>query len=92
MLSELKTEEAFLQSITEPESALARFNHRPAERHLVTVLSWVLKLEGPVAERKTFTEQDMKKIAEQGFPKLAAEIAHWCQAEHIASENPGAAL
>ncbi len=78
MLSELKTQEAFLESLAEDGNALSRFNHRPAERHVALVMRWVLRLarEGH-ASKDALSAQELARISERGLPRLAEEIRLW---------------
>ena len=78
MLSEFKTEEAFLCSLAESPNRLSRFNHQPAERHVAPVMRWVLRLEPSTFQpNDLLTQRELAKIAERGLPSLANQIRLW---------------
>lgn len=78
MLSELKTEEAFLGSLSSSESVLASFNHQPCERHLVPVLNWIVGLDAEEQAPKILHEALLTEIHRQGMPLLAEKVRQWC--------------
>jgi hypothetical protein len=76
--SALRTQEAFLEALADNPSPLARFNHRPAERHVSAVVRWVLQSEGAAGTLpETLSDAELARLEEVGLGHLAAEIRRW---------------
>ena len=76
--SALRTQEAFLDSLTDNSSPIARFNHRPAERHVSAIIRWVLQLDSSSsATAEILNEEELTRMAQAGLPHMAEEIRRW---------------
>lgn len=77
LLSELKTEEDFLQSLVNEDTAVSRFNHQPAVRHFAPVVRWALKLCKHPTRKEPLSDKDFIALKEHGFDKLVEVFRSW---------------
>ena len=86
--SALITQEAFLTVLTDDPSALAQFNHKPAEKHVALVLRWALKLPTPTDSPEQLTAAELTALADRNLPLLADQIRQWRGTAPIKEKDP----
>ncbi len=75
--SGLLTQEAVLEVADENADTISRFNLKPAEADVATVMRWALQITTPLAHPEILSDVELKIIAAGGLPLFADRIRAW---------------